>query len=470
MKKRLLLFAVFISTLSVNAQRTNQKMLSPDNEGRREFHKSRTISSVKPKASNSRASYAITDTSKVIDYKQYYATGPSFFEGGSEYTNQISKVLKATPAVSPATGVNYPSFFQQYVGKSGVKLNGIGVTLRSLNTVSADVILNVYNSNYVTLGTVTKNILASGTSLSDQYFMFSSPITLPDTFIVEVTPNLLKDSVRVLTSGYHEGIVTCTGSITGTNLTVATWPSTIGGFKVGDTIKGVNVLANTIITGHPSNMVYTVNKTQTIAAGTTMSANRLKYNDIDDSWKEVWNYPSSGNPSYVGAYYVWSTSTAGVESGFYFYPIFDYTWNNNPTVDNTCLGTNNTVNVSLANEAFVKNPLYNISAFYMKYAGYNADDDFYYSRIDFSHKASDSVKVDHSSVLYGTSKTYSPATTDTITVASILWTYGIGGNPNDFIYDETTFPIGLFALAESLVYRHFQSGEHFEVTESEPFQ
>ncbi|MEI7594900.1 MAG: T9SS type A sorting domain-containing protein [Bacteroidota bacterium] len=446
MKKRLLLlsFAAFATVLSVNAQRSNQKMLSADKDGQKEVYKSNFVSSVKPTVSNTRASYAITDTSKLVDYRQAYGSGPTFYVGTSGYSNTITKVLKPTAAVSPATGVNYPSFFQQFVGKTGVKLNGIGVVLRSLNTTSADIMLNVYTTQYASLGSVTKTITANGTTLSNQFFMFTAPITLPDTFIVEVTPMALKDSARVLTSGYHVGSVTCTGSISGTSLTVASWTSMIGGFKNGDTIKGANVLPNTIVTGQTGAMIYTVSVTQNVATGTALSASRLKYNDIDASWKETWNYPTTGTPSQVGAYYVWSTSTAGIESGYYFYPIFDYTWNNNPTIDNSCLGTNNTVNVTLANEAFVKNPLYNRAAFYLKHVGYNAArDDMYYSRIDFSQTPADSVKVDHSSTLYGTSHTYSPATKDTITVNSVLWTYGIGANPNELIFDETIFPIGI---------------------------
>lgn len=453
MKKKLLLLSVAVATVfTVNAQSSSRVGLTPKvnpNESNLietgiNFN-GMDLTSKRTSYQSTKGTYTLTDTSKQVDYKRAYGNG-NYYSGTSQYSNNIGYKLKVTNAVSPATGVNVPVLMQTYPLDYPATLTKIGVVLRSLNTTSADIDLRVYDKNFNEIG-YKKLTVAYNANYAVQYFVFDSPIALTDTFNVEVSSYAEKDSLRVLTTGYYTSGMG-TGSIAGSTLTVSAWTAYKGGFLVGKPITGTGVAANTQVTAQTGYMTYSVNNSQTVAS-TTITGEKYNFGGLLNTTLYVWNYPTSGNATPT-PYYLFTDNSNPVETDLFMYPVLQYSINNTPTVDNHCLGTNNTVNVSLNYEKFQKNPLLSKLAFYINYLGKSkANGDYYYSSIAYKSDVNDTAWIDNSASVWGDSKTYTTPVVDTITVADFFWNYGIGGNPNQFIVDETKIAIGVNASASA---------------------
>jgi hypothetical protein len=371
-----------------------------------------------------RGQKTILDTLKLVDYKKSYANPSNYLTS----SNNIGYKLKGYPAQSPDTGTDYLSLLQSFNSTTQVKLKGMGVVLRSLNTTSADVDVHFYGkktpggkSEYLT--TVKKNIVYNAVASNGytvHYFNLPTDLVIPDTFSIEISPSDVKDSIQVLTTGYYGRTTSATASISGTTLTATAFTNT--GFSVGQVISGTGVTAGTKIVAQTGNTTYTVDKSQTVAS-TTITSPTLTYGYVGGSLG-VYNVPTSGNPTNATYDLYWdNANNKAYETDIYTYPVVEYIWDSNPSLDNKCLGDNKTINVTFSNEKLIKNPLFNRGAFDLLYRGKGKADNAYFHYIGFAKDKSTDV-VDNATPNYKISKTYSSdSDNDTVTVIEYLISY-----------------------------------------------
>lgn len=445
MKKNLLLFVVlgFFGLLNaqnasqyknanksvrqnVSLEQVNVQFNLPQNEN---------FNQLKPVNQTKATTITNTDTSKIVDYKQYYGSG-NYYVGTDQYNNNIGYKLKIT---NDGTNSLEPEIMRTYPLTSEVTLTQVGVVLSSLNETAADVNVVVFDNEYNVLGGQTVSVTYTG-SYSINYFVFDTPIALTDTFSVSIAPAAEKDSVMLLTAGqFIPGMGTA--SIDGTTLTVTDWTQYQGGFIPGKEISGTGVTAGTVVTEQTGYMTYEVSESQTVAS-TEITGEKYTFDALDNITFYEWTVPNNGDQPSVAAYYLFGNATYGpIETELYVYPVFDYTIENNPSLESVCNGTSNEVTVSLDYEAFQKNPLLSKTAFYLNFLGYGQEQGLYYARVDYTQNVADSVLVDNSVNPYGATKTYTPATPDTVVVTDILWTWN--ASDLNFFVDQTVFPVGV---------------------------
>ena len=386
-----------------------------------------------------RGPVTVIDTLKLTDLRKNYGNPSNYINA----SNNIGYKLKGYAAQSPDTGTDYLSLYQVFNSTSQVSWRGVGVVVRSLNTTSADVDVTFLGKKTVggtkeVLGTVTKNIVynaLANNGYTVYYFMLPTAVNVPDTFSINVSPRDVKDSIQVLTTGYYGRTTSATASIAGTTLTATAFANT--GFSVGQVITGAGVTAGTKIISQTGATTYTVDKSQTVAS-TTITAPTLTYG-YSGGTLGVLNVPTSGNPTEAEYALYWnSTANKPYETDVFAYPVVEYTWNSQPTIDNKCLGDNKTVKVTFSNESLIKNPLFNRASFDLTYRGKSKADNAFYAYIGYA-KDQSSDAVDNATLNYAISKTYSVDTdNDTINITEYLITYN--KNSVDYIKSgKTTF-------------------------------
>ena len=425
MKKTLLLTVVALaSVMTLDAQQnkikssySNEK-LNVSEESNFQF-KSDVQSFSKGNTSKTKTKSSeklIKDTLKLVDYKKNYGSTPS-----SVASNNIGYKLKPYPAQAPSTGKDYLFLNQYFNNTSTFTLKGMGVVLRSINTTSADVDLVFRDKKGVMIGTkVTKNIPFNA-SYNAYYFMLPTAVVISDSFSIEISPSNDKDSIQVLTAGKYGINAVATGSITAKNLTVSAWTS--GGFYVGQTITGTGVTPGTKITGQTAALVYTVDQSQTVSS-TSISGQLLTYGESTTSLG-VYNVPTTGS-STVKLYSLYWNAAANkeFETDLYVYPIVEYSLNNKPTINNKCLATSETVEVTIPNKDLLKNPLFNRAAFSQKYLGKKPVDGFFYSVVSFNNDLEDNYLDQSTPNSWKVSKTYTTNDkNDSIFVSTSLVSY-----------------------------------------------
>ena len=382
-----------------------------------------------------RGAKTVVDTLKFIDYKKAYGNPSNYLTS----SNNIGYKLKGYPAQSPDTGTDYLSLFQNFNSTTQVKLKGMGVVVRSLNTTSADVDVSIYGKKTLggqseLLATVTKNIVYNAVASNGYtvyYFMLPTDLVIPDTFSVNIAPHAPKDSIQVLTTGYYGRTTSATASISGTTLTATAFTNT--GFSVGQVITGTGVTAGTKITAQTGATTYTVSVSQTVAS-TTITAPTLTYG-FAGGLLGVHNVPTSGSATDAIYSLYWNqTANKAYETDIFTYPIVEYTWDSQPTIDNKCLATSKTVKVTFSNEKLVKNPLFNRASFDLTYRGKTKADNAFYDYIGYA-KDKTSDNVDNATPNFAISKTYSSdVDNDTINITEYLITY----NKNSVDYIKST--------------------------------
>ena len=436
-KKLLLSFAVFAAGFAVNAQKNvrsiqstkftkvNSAYVGKNVENDASY--SSEINSVTFKkttvSSKKRGAKTIIDTLKLVDYKKAYGNQSNFLTS----SNNSGYKLKGYPAQSPETGTDYLSLLQNFNSKSEVKLKGVGVVLRSLNTTSADVNVYLYAkktkggaSEFIT--TISKNIVfnaVANNGYTAHYFMLPSDVVIPDTFSIEIAPNADKDSIQVLTTGSYGRQTSATASISGTTLTATAFVNT--GFSLGQEISGTGVTPGTKVTAQTGANTYTVSISQDVAS-TTITAPTLTYG-YEGASLGVFNMPTSGQPSFNVYPLFWNAAAnKPYEADVYAYPIVEFNWESNPTIDNKCLSTSKDVKITFSNEDLVKNPLFNRAAFDLNYRGKTKADNAFYSVAQFAKDKS--VDAADQNTPFSVTKTYAnDDSNDTILVTEYFITY-----------------------------------------------
>jgi hypothetical protein len=436
-KKLLLSFAVFATALTVNAQSGAKKSLPAKQKGTKSYaqvkneefkgeNAENTTYSVESgiKTATKRGAKTIIDTLKLVDYKKTYGNPSNYLTS----SNNIGYKLKGYAAQSPDTGTDYLSLIQDFNSTKEVKLKGVGVVVRSLNTTSADIDVNFFGKKTKGgkkeyLGTVKKNVVynaVANNGYTAHYFILPADLVIPDTFSIEVSPSADKDSIQVLTAGYYGRTTSATASISGTTLTATAFTNV--GFYVGQVISGTGVTAGTKIVAQTGNATFTVSESQTVAATTITGAATLTYG-AETAFLGVYNIPTSGDPAYnVYSLYWDNANNKPYQSDVYVYPVVEYTIDAVPTISNKCLATSKDVKVSFSSKDLIANPLFNRAAFDLKYRGKTKADNYYYSSASFS--ADKSVLVIDNENAWDVTKTYAADDkNDTVLVSEYLITY-----------------------------------------------
>ena len=448
MKKIVLLLVgclLFISKSNVFSQNKNNlvvpkleyrgdytKALSYSNEFKQEelFNTTTLKYSIDNSKVKKRGSKVILDTLKYVDSKKS-AGNPTNYITKNGYYSVFN--LKGYPAASPSTGTDYLSLYQKFNSQTPTKVKGVGIVLKALNTTSSNVKVSIYGKKtkggvIETLGEVTKSIAAGNPAMV--YFNFPTDVLVADTFIYQVSPVTNGvDSIQVYLNGkYGQYTTSATASISGTTLTATAYSNV--GFAVGKVISGAGILPGTKIIAQTQAATFTVDKSQTVSS-TNITAETFTFG-FEGATLGVYNVPTTGTPKKYQTYVFWNNTTnKPYETDIITYPIVEYTWDSNPTIDNKCLGTSKTVNVVGSNLDLIKNPLFNRSAFNQKILGFTKADKQYYHYISFA-KDKSADQIDESSPGYSVSKVYTNDLNDTINVYEYLISYNAKTYVNTF--------------------------------------
>ena len=401
MKKKLLLsFAVFATAVSVNAQKKQAFSKAPHRNASYdavEVENSAVKGSLNPgkttSISQKRGAQTIVDTSLYFYNKRVLA---------SPITSGV--LVNCTPTQAKDSN-DVATAFQIVKNNSMINLRGIMVPVFSVNkgAKSANVVLKIYDVNTgATLAQSTKNVAYSSTNTyATTSFNFTTPLAIATDFIVSIEPVSAVDSFVVSTSGaYRDKKITC--NITGNQLTLVTpAPSTnLGtGFSYHQPISGAGIPNGTIVTAFNSTSgVYTIsNSVASPLTSVVVTGTMNKFQDLQQNSGFMYlrfpvitgttNPDVTKTPAEYPDYLIWindaSTNNqwAFFDANLSLYPIYDFSFEATPVVDNKCLGTNSKVNVSYSNaKAFniARNPFINKLAFFNKYGiGYTKSNGYY---------------------------------------------------------------------------------------------
>jgi len=410
MKKKLLLsFAVFATAMSVNAQKPLYKGIAKKSMSV-EFQTNAVIESkteINPivmsnSSSNKRlVTKTIKDTLSIVGNKKTY--------GYPDHAYNLRRTMKLKLYKS-GSNTEFLSANQRYDNTQPLKLNGFGVSLtayhdntpvvalvflRSKKTKELDSIIPVelsINAVKSTSGAIT---------YSTRWFKPTTPISISDTFMIEVFPRDKTDSLGITATGAYYGSTRAVAKIDGTTLTVnSTFPeddSTYygwgldnkgyfkGGFLAWNStlndffVTGKNVLPGTYITAQTGAFTYTVNKTQTVAQ-TDINQNLKVYNTYNGSLGV--DALTDGKTSF-NYYMAYDDGIKGLESDWFMYPDVEYTVDSDPKANDVCKGTDGSVSVTFdaKNRNVLENPTLSKLAFFQKYLGLDKSKNYFYSTV-----------------------------------------------------------------------------------------
>jgi hypothetical protein len=408
-KKLLLSFAVFATALSVNAQKPlykgiAKKSMSVEFQTNAVVESKTEINPIVMSNSSSKkrlVTKTIKDTLSIAGNKKTY--------GHPHHAFSTSRTMKLK-LYKTGNNTEFLSAHQRYDNTQPLKLNGFGVSmtayhdntpvvalvfLRSKKTKELDSIVPVELSI-----NVVKNSAGSATS-STRWFQPTTPISISDTFMIEVLPKVQTDSVGVVATGAYYGSTRAIAKIDGTTLTVnSKFPeddSTYsgwgidkngyfkGGFVVWNTplndffVTGKNVLPGTYITAQTGAYTYTVSKSQTVAE--TNIDQKLKVYNTFNGLLGV-NALTDGKTSF-NYYMAYDDGSKALESDWLMYPAVEYTVDSDPKANDVCKGTDGTVSVTFdaKNRNVLENPTLNKLAFFQKYLGLDKSKNYFYSTV-----------------------------------------------------------------------------------------
>jgi hypothetical protein len=420
-KKLLLSFAVFATVLSVNAQKSMRKAERTANYAINEVSFKSEVNLGNPKVTKKRGGQTITDTLGYIAYKRTY---------GSPKTSGIY----VTPYYE-ADSVELMSVSQDFKNNSTLNFKSLAATMVSLNPNGATVDVKIYDENYNELARVTKDVAYSASSLTTYWFDLSQSVEIKGDFMVSIEPNDVKDSIYLSTTGSYGRNTSATASITGTTLTTTAF-SLGTSFLTGQEISGTGITPGTKIVARTGQNTYTVSIAQEVTSTTVLGKN-YSYGSVDALFTGAKFPYASGtqDPDFsktpkFGQYVLYwdGVNNKPYEADLYLFPVVEYTWNSEVDIDNKCLGTSKTVNVTYKNQdAFniVQNPLLNKMAFWGKYLGRDKTTGYFYSRAYSSNNAElrDTLDFNTTSFAYKFDEVADDMN-DTITVYDFLLPYG----------------------------------------------
>ena len=338
--------------------------------------------------------------------------------------------------------------------KSKVTYKGITMFLVSLNKLQgyANLNVNVLDVNGSILAKSSQKVLHSTTAYGAYNFMFDNPVTTTDDIYLSIEPSTTYDSVQVSTSGaYRNSSISC--NITGNKLTlVSPAPATnLGtGFWSGQEITGNGIPAGTKITAvtaatSSTPTTYTISSTlssalnDVVVTGINLTFDDFKYQGgmmyskfpVISGTK---NPDLTKTPVQQSDYLHWinigtanATNWKSCDAHISLYPIVEYTYDVNPSIDNKCLGDNNVVNVTHSNSYFsiAKNPVLNKMAFWTRFLGYTKKNGFYYSRVNVTSGTFKDTLDDANQTFSYKYVANSDATNDTLVVLDYILPYGL---------------------------------------------
>ena len=413
MKKKLLLsFAVFASALAVNAQTKSVKAyrgLTPETSEETNYLPVKSNAYNLNDASTNgtkRGSKTVIDTLKLVDAKAAYGTGNSY----TRYT------LRGVPKNADTTF--YFTLVQSFPSKADVKVKSAGIVLQNgkkKDSVSVDV--DFYGKGGKWIAQVNKKIALSANPGIYYFNLPQDKVFNTDTLTVEVSGTGPADTLRVLTTnslgfGNQPKFV---GSIVGDSLKVSSYGTPARIPVAGQVLSGVGVTAGTTLVAMNTKNGYwkiSVAHPNGVAAGTNFTVPAfLSYGAINSQLGILTVPNKTQKPSgYFRDNIYWQGDTLALESDVYIYPVVEYAFNTDVKVDNKCLSTSKTVNVTLSNtEAIVKNPLFNRAAFDIEFRKLDKSKNYFYTYIGTSADKKDNLIDGAAAWKY--SKTY---TTDTV--------------------------------------------------------
>jgi len=417
-KKLLLSFAVFAASFAVNAQKSARKVERLNNYVLNEQLTNTNFKTEFLNSDKKRGPQTITDTLGFFGTKRQY---------GSPRTSGVY-----LSPIYDADSVELYSAMQRIKNNSTFKFKSIAASMVSLNPSGAKIDVKILDASFKELAKVSKDVAYSASSIGTYWFDLAQSIEINGDFYVSIEPNDVKDSIYLSTTGGYGRNTSSTASISGTTLTTTAF-SLGTSFWNGQEISGAGVTPGTKIVASTGNTTYTVSIDQTVAS-TSISGKNITYGSLD-GFLTTAKFPyvsGSTDPDFskepnFGSYVLhWDqTNNKPYEADLFLFPVVEYNWNSEVSVDNKCLNNSKVVNVTYTNQdAFniAKNPMINKMAFWSKFLGWNKSKGYFYSRA-FSANLRDTL--DNASASNGFKFEFtSDLVNDSITVYDFLIPYG----------------------------------------------
>lgn len=417
-KKLLLSFAVFAAGFAVNAQKSlykgiARKAINTEFVTNSDFDSKTEVNPTVVGQVNTKkrlVTKTINDTLSIAASKKSYGHPNNSF-----FTTRTMK-LKMYKSGNDS---EFLSANQRFDNDQPLKLNEFGINLRAYHDNTPVVALVTLRSKKTSqLDSIVPvelsiNIARTGTgsvTSAVRWFKPSLPISISDTFMIEVLPAVETDSVGVLATGAYYGSTRAVAKIDGTTLTVNNtidndstyvgWATDIYGYFKGGFValnapfndfylSGENVLPGTFVTGQTGPYTYTVNQSQTVAE-TSITQNLKTY----DSYSGLLGVASNkGGVQSFNYYPAFDDGVVGLESDWLMYPVVEYTVDSDPKANDVCKGDDGSVSVTFDsnNRKALENATLNKLAFFQKYLGYG-DNYFFYSTVQNGKGSSKFVK------------------------------------------------------------------------------
>ena len=416
MNKLLLLIFAFALSMSVYAQKrgtvSSYKYLQPYRGTTELFEKRLPLSNeIKSEVnysvaksgsltSKKRGAKTVQDTSRFFAFKRSFASPKTSSVALQPY-------YYANTSDPSLDSIELTTCYQiiPNINKSSVTYKGLTMQLVSANKKAgfANVDVKVYDNTGATIAKATQKVIYNATTFGVYHIMFENPLTTSEDVYVSIEPQTANDSLYVATSGaYRNSSIAC--SIVGDKLTlISPAPSTnLGtGFWNGQEVTGPGIPSGTkIVSYNSSTKEYTLSQVATDAANVVVSGVNLTFDNLKyQGGMKYIKFPVvsgtkepdfSKQPIEVSDAIHWiNTGTSSApnwkahDAHITMYPIVEYAYAFNPLVDNKCLGTSKTVNVSYEDidgySSVVKNPVLNQMAFYTALVGYSKKNNYYYS-------------------------------------------------------------------------------------------
>ena len=342
----------------------------------------------------------VTDTSRFFSFKRVFA---------SPKTSSVALFPYYYPNTADPSkdSMELTTCYQiiPNLNKSIVTYKGLTMTLVSANKKAgfANVLIKVYDNNGVTLVKGSQKVLYNATTFGLYHILFDKPLTTSEDVYVSIEPQTPNDSLYVATSGgYSNSSISC--NITGKTLKlVSPAPTTNLGtsFWSGQEVTGTGILPGTkIVAYNTTSKEYTLSQAATDGSNIVVTGVNLTFDDLKfQGGLKYTKFPvisGTKNPDFtrqprdVSDVLSWinlgttdTPSWKAQDAHITMYPIVQYAYTINPLVDNTCLGTSKTVNVSYEDKdkyfSVAKNPVLNQMAFYTNLIGYSKKNNYYYS-------------------------------------------------------------------------------------------
>ena len=466
MKKKLLLsFAVFATALSVNAQKKNLlRVKNSDNSFKSiEYYKSVENNVFEGKNSNKRGDVLVVDTIGLLQEKYYYASPFRRTKTVQNYFyNNTTDLTPSNDNKLDTTHLEFTTYTQMVVNSAKFTLKGLRFPYVAINPNAFDVkVYAVRNGKLEKLASKTVVPSKTGAWVTGRVIFDAAVNVVDDTLLYQFEPAEVKTKFVLQVGGIYGKSFESTAAtvIKGTSaadtLSVTTWKAegnyAHSYFFGGQVVKGTDLDAGTSIIKRVGQNKYLIKPQTKVGSTFAVTGDALKYlaENKSDAYVIYSKFPTVGTSAGIEPDF--SKKPEMAQEGFYytqtgvdannkpiyrmedtdidFSPILEYTLSRSATISNKCLGTSKNVEITITDNEYSKNPMFNYYAFASKLLGKKATDGILYSRIYSTTKLVAGDTIDKENDVNKYSFTYkSDDKNDTLRMFDRYFAWSLGAN------------------------------------------